>query len=255
MSNTLTYFRFNIQDWTDGDIADENHKTKGVFMDVCSFYFSRVQKAPVLKEKLLKRFNNNTEEIEILFDEGYLKIDKKTGVISIAFLDKQLAEIIDTRPQRTEAGRRGGLAKAANFAAKKSAKRSKPSKSKPSTKTPEYGTVDGKKVTQKEVDTFHKYQEKFNACRKLAFDQLNEDNNKPPSRVRNFKFDQKAKSQSIKLIREGITPVEFDSACTEAFFDDYHQENNLKFVTPEYITRDNVFGKFLAVSETQGGKK
>ena len=41
MSKELPYFRFTVSEWLNGDISLEDFTSKGVFIDICAFYWFR----------------------------------------------------------------------------------------------------------------------------------------------------------------------------------------------------------------------
>ena len=112
MAKTLPYFNFTPQDWQNGDIGIEDYAVKGMFIDVCCFYWLRC--CSVTRIMLDKKFSNDTARIDYLISIGIIKENKDNGTISITFLDKHLKETTGKIEARREAGRIGGLAKASN---------------------------------------------------------------------------------------------------------------------------------------------
>ena len=74
MSKELPYFRFTVAEWLNDDIEFESYQTKGVFIDVCAFYWFR--DCDVEKSLLSKKFSDAKTELNILFKCGVLKIGK-----------------------------------------------------------------------------------------------------------------------------------------------------------------------------------
>ena len=62
MAKALPYFKFYCSEWSDGDVTLEDMKTQGVFINICSYYWS--QECEVFEEKLQKRFKSYTKQIE-----------------------------------------------------------------------------------------------------------------------------------------------------------------------------------------------
>lgn len=54
---------------------------------------------------------------------------------------------------------------------------------------------------------------------------------------RNFKGEKKSRAQFNARINEGYTFLEFKKAIDEIMKDQFHRENNYKYLTPEFITR------------------
>ena len=57
--------------------------------------------------------------------------------------------------------------------------------------------------------------------------------------------DKKACTQLQARLREGYTREDFEKAITNCVNDSFHKENNLKYLTPEFITRSDKFTKYL----------
>ena len=106
MSKELPYFRFYVSEWLNDDISLEDFLTKGVFADVCSFYWFR--DCSITKAMLKKRFSNNEDQIEALINSKIIKTKNGSEFIEISFLDKQFDELSELRKRRQEAGRKGG---------------------------------------------------------------------------------------------------------------------------------------------------
>lgn len=89
MAKDLPYFKFYVSEWTDGDITLEDYETQGLFVNICSYYWSNDCNVSI--EKLNKKFRNNTENIKTLLDVGIIKVDE-AGAVVISFLIEQLDE-------------------------------------------------------------------------------------------------------------------------------------------------------------------
>jgi hypothetical protein len=86
MAKTHPYFKFYCSEWNDGDITLEDFETQGVFIGLCSLYWSRECILP--KKTVDKRFRNNLKNILTLEKEGIIKI-LGSGLVKISFLDEQ----------------------------------------------------------------------------------------------------------------------------------------------------------------------
>lgn len=89
MAKDLPYFKFFCSEWSDGDITLESFEAQGVFINVCSYYWSNECK--VEHKKLLKKFRGFEEVINNLINENIFKVDNEQNV-SISFLDEQQKE-------------------------------------------------------------------------------------------------------------------------------------------------------------------
>ena len=104
MAKDLPYFKFFCSEWNDGDITLEDYNVQGVFINVCSYYWSK--ECNLESKMLFKRFKNVKEDINTLITEGHIKdVD---GFIEINFLNEQGSE----RMKQSKIKRKGGLASA-----------------------------------------------------------------------------------------------------------------------------------------------
>lgn len=111
MAKELPYFRFTVQEWQNGDIGIESYELKGLFIDICGFYW--IKDCTVNLAMLEKRFSNATNLLEQLISLGILKVDEDKNV-NIYFLDDQFDLLSEKRKKRQLAGRKGGLSRSSN---------------------------------------------------------------------------------------------------------------------------------------------
>ena len=86
MAKNLPYFKFYSSEWNDGDITLESFQTQGLFINICSLYWSR--ECNLTFNKLIRRFPDNESDINILIKENLIK-NLNNGIIKIRFLDEQ----------------------------------------------------------------------------------------------------------------------------------------------------------------------
>lgn len=106
MAKELPYFKFEPNQWENGNIQMCTDIAKAHFINICSAYWSRVGS---LSEKLalIKCCSGNQSTYNELLDNGIVKsID---GMIVISFLDLQLSEFMDIKRSRSESGKKGGM--------------------------------------------------------------------------------------------------------------------------------------------------
>jgi len=113
MAKELPYFRFTAQEWQNGDISLETYELKGIFTDICAYYW--VKDCSLTLAMLKKRFNNDLELIDQLFELEIIKPLELSEYIEITFLDEQFDLLSEARKRRQEAGSRGGKSKSINF--------------------------------------------------------------------------------------------------------------------------------------------
>jgi hypothetical protein len=116
MSKELPYFRFTAFEWLNGDISLENYQVKGVFSDVCAYYWFK--DCSITKAMLEKRFSNALTEIKTLFESGILKFKNGDDYLEISFLNEQFDQLSELRKARQNAGSKGGKQKRSKAKAK-----------------------------------------------------------------------------------------------------------------------------------------
>ena len=113
MAKELPYFRFNVSEWMNGDIEMENYESKGLFVDICAWYWFK--DCSVTKVMLEKKFID-LEKLTILFDSNIIKVEGEN--LCIEFLNEQYDILSNRRKARQAAGSKGGKQKRSNAKAK-----------------------------------------------------------------------------------------------------------------------------------------
>jgi len=96
----LPFFKFNVTEWTQGDITLLSLAAQGLFINICCYYWTRGCK--VEYDKLQKRLSYPKSVYSELVREGVLKVEDNKVIIE--FLDEQLRD----RKQRSEINRKNG---------------------------------------------------------------------------------------------------------------------------------------------------
>jgi hypothetical protein len=104
MAKDLPYFKFFCSEWSDGDITLETYEMQGIFINICSYYWSN--ECVLELSKLKKRFRNDIDLIDLLIKNDLLK--QISGFIKISFLDEQKFE----REEQSKIKSKGGKASA-----------------------------------------------------------------------------------------------------------------------------------------------
>lgn len=100
MAKELPYFRFEPSEWDNGNIQMCSRDSKGLFMDLCSIYWTRLGELPYALA-LQKLCNGNKDAMqELINHEIFGVID---GQIVVDFLDEQLLERGQVSVKRREA--------------------------------------------------------------------------------------------------------------------------------------------------------
>jgi hypothetical protein len=102
--------RPRIQAWQNGKIGVERYELKGLFMDICGYYW--VQDCHMTLPLLEKKFPNDKNMIKELIDLGILKHERRHNRIEVEFLVNQRLLLNEKRKVRQDAGSKGGKAKA-----------------------------------------------------------------------------------------------------------------------------------------------
>lgn len=106
MSKELPYFRFTASEWLNDDISLEDYSVKGVFADICAYYWFK--DCSITQAMLEKRFSNAKDMLKQLFNNGIIKLRTENDFIEITFLDEQYDQLSKSRKLRQNAGAKGG---------------------------------------------------------------------------------------------------------------------------------------------------
>lgn len=99
MAKELPYFKFEPNQWENGNIQICNREDKGLFIDLCSMYWSRLGDLP-LKLAVQKLCGGNASAFDSLIDEEIFILENE--YIRIFFLDEQLNEFKKTSNQNSK---------------------------------------------------------------------------------------------------------------------------------------------------------
>ena len=99
MAKELPYFKFEPAEWDNGNIQILSREDKGLFIDICSVYWSRLGDLPV-KFVIQKLCGGNATALSSLYEEKIL--ENIEGNIFIKFLSEQLEEFDDTRKKNSK---------------------------------------------------------------------------------------------------------------------------------------------------------
>jgi len=142
MAKELPYFRFTAQEWQNGNISLENYALKGLFIDVCAYYW--VKNCELTQAMLKKRFRDANDMLDELISLGIIKHNAETDFIQIHYLDEQLEMLQSQREARQRAGRKGGKQCLSNAKAKNK-------------QTPSYKDKDKDKDKDRDIPTLNSF--------------------------------------------------------------------------------------------------
>jgi len=109
MAKEIPFFKFFVGEWANGDITAESYNTQGVFINICSIYWT---KEGELTEKFIRKKIKDDEAINDLIESEIIKV--VDGFIKISFLDEQLTECEDIRKRNSAAGKKSASKRALN---------------------------------------------------------------------------------------------------------------------------------------------
>ena len=104
MAKELPYFKFEPNQWENGNIQILSREDKGLFIDLCSMYWSRVGDLP-LKLAIQKLCSGNATALNSLCEEKIIEVSD--GNIFVKFLSEQLNEFEDVSKQNSKNAKEG----------------------------------------------------------------------------------------------------------------------------------------------------
>jgi hypothetical protein len=99
MAKELPYFKFEPNQWENGNIQICSREDKGLFIDLCSMYWARLGDVP-LKLAVQKLCAGNASAFDSLCDDKIIEVID--GNIFIKFLSEQLNEFEDLSEQNSK---------------------------------------------------------------------------------------------------------------------------------------------------------
>lgn len=104
MSKRLPYFKFEPNEWENGNIQMCSKEDKALFIDLCSMYWSRLGNLPK-KLAIQKLCGGNALALDSLCEEKIIEIIDDN--ICIKFLNEQLSEFENTSTQNSKNAKDG----------------------------------------------------------------------------------------------------------------------------------------------------
>ena len=104
MAKELPYFKFEPNQWENGNIQMLSREDKGLFIDLCSMYWSRLGDVPK-KLAIQKLCAGNATALNPLIEESIIEILDDN--IFIKYLSEQLNEFEDTSKQNSKNAKEG----------------------------------------------------------------------------------------------------------------------------------------------------
>lgn len=104
MAKELPYFKFEPNQWENGNIQMCSFEAQGIFMNICSMYWQRLGDLPY-KLAVQKICKGNATAFDSLIEDQIIKVID--GMICIDFLNEQLAEFGNVSKVNSENARLG----------------------------------------------------------------------------------------------------------------------------------------------------
>lgn len=104
MAKELPYFKFEPNQWENGNIQICSREDKGLFLDLCSMYWARLGDLP-FKLAVQKLCGGNATAFDSLMQENIFSVID--GFVCIGFLNEQLEEFDNTSKQNSQNAMQG----------------------------------------------------------------------------------------------------------------------------------------------------
>lgn len=148
MGSELPYFKFHPSAWENGKIQLCSRNSKGLFVDLCSAYWTRQGELPYAFA-LHKHCNGDASLMQELIDNEVIIIED-TQII-IEFLDEQLSEFIEIGKKRADAANKRWNASAMQVQCKSNARREEKRREEINISFDVFWDAYGKKVGNKKI--------------------------------------------------------------------------------------------------------
>jgi len=230
MAKELPYFKFEPNQWENGNIQMLSREDKGIFIDLCSMYWSRLGDVP-LKLAIQKLCAGNATALNSLCDEKIIEVIE--GNIFIKFLSEQLNEFDDLSKQNSKNAKEGWVkrreikvlsernATALNSLCENDAIR-------------EDKKIEDKRIKNISSDLKIDWEKLIN--------QFNEITGKNAKVINH-----QVKNKILARLKEGYSKQDLLNAIQNCFNDPYHKETNHKYLTLEFISRTDKMEKYSTI--------
>ena len=224
MAKELPYFKFEPNQWENGNIQMLSREDKGLFMDLCSMYWSRLGDVP-LKLAVQKLCGGNATAFDSLISEQIFEvIDER---VCINYLNEQLSEFEDTSKQNSKNAK---------------ARWEKHRKQKDS--SDRNATASNPQCESDAIREEKSKEEKSNIDSNKLLSVFNSILGKKTRVVPD-----KANKQLKAALKAGYSKDDIVTAITNASKDPHHVDSNYKYLTLEFITRPDKLDRFINMSD------
>ena len=234
MAKELPYFKFEPNEWENGNIQMLSRDEKGLFIDLCSMYWSRLGDVP-LKLAIQKLCGGNANALQTLCEEKIIEVINDN--IFIKFLSIQLSEFEDISKKNR---------KSALDAWEKRRKQKEESERNANalqTQSERNAIREDKIIEDKIIKD-----KKNNSVPLFDWDGFlkfyNDTFNRKVTRITDLE-----KKKFNRLIKNGFTKEDILKAILNAKKDKFCIEKEYKHCTVEYFSREKTINMFGTISE------
>ncbi|MFT5347784.1 MAG: hypothetical protein ACI9M3_000818 [Bacteroidia bacterium] len=224
MAKELPYFKFEPNQWENGNIQMLSREDKGLFIDLCSMYWSRLGDVP-LKLAVQKLCGGNATAFDSLISEQIFEVID--GRICINYLNEQLGEFEDTSKQNS-----------------KNAKTRWEKHRKQKDSSDRNATASNPQCESDAIREEKRRGEKSNIDSNKLLGVFNSILGKGARVV-----PEKAKKQLKAALKAGYSKDDIVKAITNASKDPHHIDSKYKYLTLEFITRPDKLDRFINMSD------
>lgn len=107
MAKELPYFKFEPNEWENGNIQMLSREDKGLFIDLCCMYWSRLGDLPY-RLAIQKVCGGNANALTPLLEDDIISINDN-DIIVISFLQEQLNEFTNISSQNSKNAKEGWI--------------------------------------------------------------------------------------------------------------------------------------------------
>jgi hypothetical protein len=227
MAKELPYFKFEPNQWENGNIQMLSREDKGLFIDLCSMYWSRLGDVP-LKLAIQKLCAGNATALNSLCDEKIIEVID--GNIFIKFLSEQLNEFDDISKKNSKNAKEGW---------EKRRKQKEESERNATALISQCENDAIREDKKKEDNIYNNIQPKVVIDWSALLNQFNELLNRTHKVI-----PEKAKRQLLARLKDGYTKQDIWNAILNCYEDDFHKESNHKYLTLEFISRPDKMERY-----------
>ena len=237
MAKELPYFKFEPNAWENGNIQMLSREDKGLFIDICSMYWSRVGDLP---EKLViqKLCSGNATALNPLYGENIIEVIN--GNIYVKFLSIQLISFENTSNQNSEN-------------AKERWRKHREQKDSTERNATALNPQSESDAIREEESKGKEKKEDINTGKpeQLDFDLLLQYLNKKTGR--SFRtINEIVKKKYNSTLKQGYTKDDIKTAIDNAVKAKNHIENNFQYLTLEFFSRPDKLDMYSAKKESKG---